>query len=469
LPRKKEIPNKPRFQLVTKRAYELLVELDINEFPVDPRKIIEHFPNWFLMGWLQLRADSGHEDPLYIDRDGAEAKTVIQRGASEYLIVYDERIDNPQRIRWTLAHEIGHIVMGHLVEFESTALNRRGLTEREHGVLEVEAHWFAAELLAPKTIIRRFSFNDSPQGISLICDISKEAAEKRLKDITRMDFGYFSTENRIFRNFYNHLSHGGFYQAIHDTASKFCPSSIYPELCKECRICRICGSFVTDERYRFCPVCGEPVPDKDRYSPYRPHSTSILFGDVSHDLQYEIYMLGKQYYAIPTDKEEHPQFCPSCKSHELTASDLACGKCGTTTVNLCVKEMKTLPSECRYCPDCGAETTFKEVYSNLPERLSADNIRIPEELEDYLECDYWPFIVMTMYYWEKAKQLYAVLEDSFALYDCDDMVIFVRSSEEWAVAVREVDTIKKCVTKHGLLPVTNIRVFVAEPVIAEAM
>lgn len=465
--RKNAIPNKPRFQLVTKRAYELLAALNISEFPIDPRKIIAHFPNWFLIGWLQLRDDSGQDDPLYIHRDRAEAKTVIQRGSSEYLIVFDERVDNTQRIRWTLAHEIGHIIMGHLVEFESTALNRRGLTEKEHGVLEVEAHWFAAELLAPKTIIRRFNFDDSPQGISLICDISKEAAEKRLKDIARMDFGYFLTENRILRNFYNHLSQGGFYQVIHNTASKFCPSSIYADLCKECRICKKCGAFVSDGKCKFCPICGFPVPDIRKYDPYNPDVGSIAVFDIL-DPKFAIYMKGKQYYEIPLDKEDHARFCPACKNFELTALDIVCNKCGTATENLCLKEMKALPSECRYCPDCGNETTFKKVYDNLPERLTVDNIRIPESLDDYLECDYWPFTVMTMYSWEKAKPLYAALEDSIALYDCDEMAIFVRGSEERAVAVQEIDIIKKCVTKHGLLPVTSIRVFVAEPKVAEA-
>jgi Zn-dependent peptidase ImmA (M78 family) len=216
-----EIPSKPRFSLATKKAYELLAELEICEFPVDPRKIIRHFPSWHLKGWLELQVNTGETDPLNLNSEKAEAKTVKLRGSDDYLIVYDERVDNIQRIRWTLAHEIGHIVMGHLIQFDATALNRRGLTQEEHGVLEVEAHCFASDLLAPKTIIRRFDFQNDPQGIALICDISRDAAERRLIEIKRMDFGYYPTENRILRNFYNHLSNGGFYQAVHDTSCRF--------------------------------------------------------------------------------------------------------------------------------------------------------------------------------------------------------------------------------------------------------
>lgn len=53
-----------------------------------------------------------------IDAEGADAKTHHQRGSSDYLVVYDDRVDNYRRVRWTMAHEIGHILLGHLVSFE---------------------------------------------------------------------------------------------------------------------------------------------------------------------------------------------------------------------------------------------------------------------------------------------------------------------------------------------------------------
>lgn len=35
-------------------------------------------------------------------------------GGVQYMIVYNDTVAEPQRIRWTIAHEIGHIVLGHL-------------------------------------------------------------------------------------------------------------------------------------------------------------------------------------------------------------------------------------------------------------------------------------------------------------------------------------------------------------------
>ena len=195
--RKKKLPTKPRFTYVRQRAYELLVELGIDRFPVDPRQIIGCFSKWYLLGWFELKLNTGIEDPYSLDRDGAEAKTQTIRGSGEYVIVYDERVDSAQRIRWTIAHEIGHIVLGHLVHFEATSVARGGLTQDEYGILEVEAHLFAAELLAPQTIIGRFDFKDNPQGISLICDISRDAAMKRLEQIRKPSYSYLPTETVI--------------------------------------------------------------------------------------------------------------------------------------------------------------------------------------------------------------------------------------------------------------------------------
>ena len=454
--KRKEIPSKPRFALAAKRAYELLSELDICEFPVDPRKIIDYFPSWHLKGWLELCVNTDEEDPLNIAKEQAEAKTVMLRGSDEYLIVYDDRVDNIQRIRWTLAHEIGHIVMGHLVQFEATALNRRGLTREDYGVLEVEAHCFASDLLAPKTIIRRFDFQNDPQGIALVCDISKDAAERRLKELKRMDFGYYSTENRILRNFYKHLSNGGFYQVVHDTACRFYPSVIYENLCKYSRICRQCNSFVTDEKFKYCTVCGSKVPLPHSYLPLKKTSSGVF------SIGWSFYLEGNQYYEIPMGKKGRVDFCPICRDAEYVKDRDACNICGTPTVNRCTVEGTDLSRAYRYCPECGAETAFKTIYDKLPERLNAERVLIPNRFEDYIEYSYWQFIVMTICYWEKALHLYAALEDSIAFYDCEDMVIFVRSGIDVDCIQKSKEVILTCLTKYGESSVKNISVLVAE-------
>lgn len=70
----------------------------------------------------------------------------------------------PQRKRFTIAHEIGHIVMGHIVNGE------------EHQ--EALANVFALALLAPGCILRRIGVS-SAEEIEKLCNISSAAAEQR--------------------------------------------------------------------------------------------------------------------------------------------------------------------------------------------------------------------------------------------------------------------------------------------------
>jgi len=186
-------------------AYEFSDELGIAAFPVDPIKVIEHFENWHLRGWFDMKTQTKVQDPYNLEKDGAEAKIRIVRGTNDYVIVYDERVENSQRIRWTLAHEIGHIVLGHLDHFEATALNRSGLTDKQYGVLEVEAHWFAAELLAPKIVIKHFNYHDCREKLSLLCDISGEAVDKRLNKLKTAEYKYPEAAFRVLKNFYSYM------------------------------------------------------------------------------------------------------------------------------------------------------------------------------------------------------------------------------------------------------------------------
>ncbi len=67
----------------------------------------------------------------------AEGITIKLSGMN--LILYDDRITNAGRRNWTIAHELGHVLLGH------ASLTKE--TERE-------ADAFAAELLMPEAVVR---------------------------------------------------------------------------------------------------------------------------------------------------------------------------------------------------------------------------------------------------------------------------------------------------------------------------
>ena len=79
------------------------------------------------------------------------------------------------RRKWTSAHEVGHLLSGHITEPPSL------LTQEQ----EREADQFAAELLAPLTVLH-FCGVSSAMEIEKLCGISRQAAEFRFQELSRL-------------------------------------------------------------------------------------------------------------------------------------------------------------------------------------------------------------------------------------------------------------------------------------------
>lgn len=178
---RKEIPPKARKHRSIRKARGLIISENILWLPVDPFCIYEQ-SDWLLYEYKEARKELRVSDPLKLRKTGSEARTSKPRGSSSIITVYDSDIIPFSRIRYTLAHEIGHIVLGHLDDFECTAINRGGLTKKEYGVLEDEADFFAAELLCPIAIFKAIGAWDRDEIIR-VCDISKRAAFNRSRDL----------------------------------------------------------------------------------------------------------------------------------------------------------------------------------------------------------------------------------------------------------------------------------------------
>lgn len=111
---------------------DLFIKLKISSYPIDPFDIIQK------LGFV-LRKYS--ELPLYeqvkLRSRDLDATSCFDPGLQTFVISYDDT-KYPRRIRFTLMHEVGHIVLGHKEESE--------LAKRM-------ANYFAAYALAPSPII----------------------------------------------------------------------------------------------------------------------------------------------------------------------------------------------------------------------------------------------------------------------------------------------------------------------------
>ncbi len=156
--REKRIPTKPRFDYVTQKAYEFLLECEFERFPISPFDVLEQLSDQVIcLRWSEAQTILKSDDPFHLMAQHVDARTIRRRDNGLFLIVYDNvSVTNADRITWTIMHEIGHIILGHLIDFGETSLDRGGLNKKKYGVLEIEAHYFAAEFLMPTALLRYF-------------------------------------------------------------------------------------------------------------------------------------------------------------------------------------------------------------------------------------------------------------------------------------------------------------------------
>lgn len=113
-------------------------------------------------------------------------------------IVYRDT-DIRQRCRFTIAHELGHIFLGHKLKNGKHTRCFDATTEEED-----EANRFAARILAPACVIWALDLHD-PKEIRQICDVSRPVSEiraERMKVLYKRNrFLLSPLERQVYRNF----------------------------------------------------------------------------------------------------------------------------------------------------------------------------------------------------------------------------------------------------------------------------
>ncbi len=92
-----------------------------------------------------------------------------------YFILHNDKPQCKEHLNWTRAHEIGHIYLNH---------------NKDEDLEEVEAHFFAAQLLMPEYTLRQASshFKLDCSTIMDVFGVSEEAALKRMNTLSKKWF-----------------------------------------------------------------------------------------------------------------------------------------------------------------------------------------------------------------------------------------------------------------------------------------
>lgn len=156
-----DIPESPRWNMVEDIADHLLLLLDVT-IPVNPLEVLQSFScRVYTYQELAEQCDMRVSD-VCDEFDSDDGGLWYNTKTQEYIVAYNHSVCPEGRIRWTLAHELGHIALGHLEDFPQTRLSNFTVTPEELKVLDQEANKFASEVLAPTVLL--FGLADKAQN-----------------------------------------------------------------------------------------------------------------------------------------------------------------------------------------------------------------------------------------------------------------------------------------------------------------
>ena len=349
-----KIPNKPRYEYVSKMAYKFFLDNKLNSLPIDPQLIIRK-NKWSLTTYSEIakicKCSVDKVSKCLGSEDG-----YTQYDDFNYSIAYNDKVSVKNRIQFTLMHEIGHIYLNHLKDFEKTTIFRNNLSSKEYKVLEDEANAFARNIIAPAPIVLKLKKMNS-HTISKFFGLSHMAAITRLS-LLSIDLKINQScmlNSKITSNFTSYM-----YK----------------------KYCNVCGNTFESPNANFCPICGNKN--------LRWSGGNMIYND-GYDL----------------DENSKLKVCPIC-GNEIIESDASyCSICGTYIVNKCMNSPEfdeyeyyknTNKSICgknadgthAYCIYCGTPTTFNHFGLLKPWQERRNNINAEINDDDLPLDEFYP-------------------------------------------------------------------------------
>ncbi|MCJ7967718.1 MAG: ImmA/IrrE family metallo-endopeptidase [Lactococcus lactis] len=346
------------FAFAQNSAYRVLTTSNSAELPIKIKQLIRSY-GIYIQTYTQFAKDCHLTIQDIIFMCASEDGCTIKRSDGTYLLLYNDLIKSKGRIRYTLAHELGHYILKHHSKSNIAKISRgnflNNLDKKNYDLLEKEANYFAKRLLVPLPILNKITnklnFINTPL-LTSIFGISQQPANYIINELSQRKIIYNYPElhqlNLKFQNFIkNHFN------------NKFCLNCHY--------------NYSINSN--FCPICGQ---------------TPFLIPDLKNTALSNILRKknSMNYHTLNLDSEGRIQdLCPICQNEKLYGN--YCQICGIDIINKCTGIKYShggiltncppcstpLKGDARYCTECGANSTFLEngLLKNWQEDLEHPN------------------------------------------------------------------------------------------------
>ena len=174
-------------------SWEILLKADITSLPVDLSKVLKAVD---VKAILYCDAFFDADSPKLRGSDGFVTKIGDKKA-----IYLNESKGTIQRRRFTLAHELGHIVLDHPI---NPIIYRNSEVDENQSPTEIQANIFARDLLMPAGVLAKLHVTTVDE-IMQICNVSRISAQMRLERLTelykRNKFGAHPLERQVIARF----------------------------------------------------------------------------------------------------------------------------------------------------------------------------------------------------------------------------------------------------------------------------
>lgn len=178
-----------RYKNARNAAWQCLIDYNVKSLPVSVLSIAKS------AGITVIKNSKARMNLLSPNESGISVLI-----GKQWYIVYNDK-STRQRNRFTVAHELGHIFLGHELE------KRNQMTQtfiKSETNAEQEANIFASRLLAPACVLWSLGLRNSDE-IASVCDISHTAAKFRAERMVtlykRNRFLIAPLERAVYNNF----------------------------------------------------------------------------------------------------------------------------------------------------------------------------------------------------------------------------------------------------------------------------
>ena len=182
----------PNFEFAQKKAIELLKSSSFEIFPIDLLTLIKELDLKIIcttFSEFEKRYGDRFENVLDLLQSD-DGVTWYNAKNNQYIIIYNDKVDYYPHLRFTIAHELGHIVLGHFQKAEYSFLMFS--SEEKYGILEKEAGYFARNLLFPIPLLQAVVFKTkgplSIEMVSNLFNVSRKVVKRTEKHLEKLSY-----------------------------------------------------------------------------------------------------------------------------------------------------------------------------------------------------------------------------------------------------------------------------------------